>query len=191
VYPREHAQLADAIVAGGGALVTEFPPGTPPLKHNFPRRNRLISGLAAGVLVVEAARDSGSLSTARHAGEQGRAVLAIPGSIHNPLTRGCHQLIREGAKLVETAADVLAELNISDMEQVVAPAKIRAGKTAELDNECEILLDAVGFDPTSIDVLVERTGFSAELVASTLLILERDGYVEPHPGGRYSRALQA
>ncbi|GIX31664.1 MAG: DNA processing protein DprA [Porticoccaceae bacterium] len=110
IYPRQHRELAEEIVAGGGALVAELPPEAPPLPHHFPRRNRILSGLALGVLVVEAAAQSGSLITARHALEQGREVFAVPGSLHNPLSRGCHRLIREGAVLVECAADLVAEL---------------------------------------------------------------------------------
>lgn len=118
LYPRENAGLGEKIVLQGGALVSEFAPGVPPLKAHFPQRNRIIAGLALGTLVVEAARESGSLITARHAGEAGRDVFAIPGSIHNPLARGCHRLIRQGAKLVETAADVLSELPFSLQKQL-------------------------------------------------------------------------
>lgn len=191
VYPREHEALA-AEIAASGALVSEFPPGVPPLRANFPQRNRVISGLALGVLVVEAARQSGSLITARHAGEQGRETFAIPGSIHNPLSRGCHQLIRSGAKLVESAADILDELRIPFSIQSLEPAKTVAGEVPgeppPLDKEYEILLDALGFDPTGVDTIVERTGLPADSVASMLLILELEGRIAPHPGGRYSRA---
>lgn len=186
VYPREHEALA-ARIRERGALVSEFPPRTPPLRSNFPRRNRIISGLSLGVLVVEAARDSGSLSTARHAGEQGREVFAIPGSIHNPLSRGCHKLIREGAKLVEDAADVLSELKFSLETQPLARREPAPAEPPPLDKDYEMLLDALGFEPTSIDVLVERTGLPGESIASMLLILELQGRVAPHPGGRYCR----
>jgi DNA processing protein len=192
VYPREHAALAQAIAAHG-ALVSDLPMGTPPLKHHFPRRNRIISGLSVGTLVVEAALQSGSLITARLAAEQGREVFAIPGSIHNPMARGCHRLIRQGAKLVETADDVFAELG-------ALLRGLRAGVDSEapdaqgvsghvLDKDYEILLDALGFAPASIDSLVARTGFAADAVASMLLILELDGRVAQQPGGLFCRRL--
>jgi DNA processing protein len=189
-YPPENAGLAERIAAQG-ALVSEFPPGTPPLKEHFPRRNRLISGLSLGVLVVEAARRSGSLITARLAGAQGREVFALPGSIHNPMARGCHELIRQGAKLVETAADVLEELKIPFDKQTVesqstSPAPAQAAAPT-LDKDYEILLDALGFEPASIDALVDRTGLPSQSVASMLLILELEGKVGLHAGGRYAR----
>jgi DNA processing protein len=186
VYPREHEALA-AEIAAIGALVSEFPPGAPPLPAHFPQRNRLISGLSLGVLVVEAARRSGSLSTARHAGEQGREVFAIPGSIHNPLSRGCHQLIRSGAKLVESAADILEELKLPFTKQSLVPSQDPTTAAPRLDKEYEILLDALGFDPTGVDAIVERTGLPADSVASMLLILELEGHIAPYPGGRYGR----
>jgi DNA processing protein len=190
VYPRQHARLA-ARIRERGALVSEFPPGSPPLPSHFPQRNRIISGLSFGTLVVEAARTSGSLLTAQHALEQGREVFAIPGSIHNPLSRGCHKLIREGAKLVESAADVLSEIQNFLSVQPLAPAPQVADTPAAegppLDKDYEILLDALGFEPASIDVLVARTGFPSESVASMLLILELQGHVKPHAGGRYVR----
>ncbi|MFO1402677.1 MAG: DNA-processing protein DprA [Steroidobacteraceae bacterium] len=189
-YPPENARLAERIAAQG-ALVSEFPPGTPPLKEHFPRRNRLISGLALGVLVVEAARRSGSLITARLATTQGREVFALPGSIHNPMTRGCHALIRQGAKLVETAADVLEELKIpftkQDLERAPDAASGPVASGRPLDKDYEILLDALGFEPASIDALVDRTGLPGPSVASMLLILELEGRVGLQPGGRYAR----
>ena len=191
VYPPENRELAARIVAQGGALISEFPPGTAPRRENFPRRNRLISGLSLGTLVVEAARQSGSLITARLATEQGREVFAIPGSIHNPLSRGCHQLLRQGAKLVETAADILSELKIPFTKQDITesgPAtQARPGAAPGLDKEYEILLDALGFEPQSIDALVDRTGLPSPSLASMLLILELEGRVGLHPGGRYAR----
>jgi DNA processing protein len=187
VYPPENTGLADRIVAQGGALLTEFPPGTAPLRENFPRRNRLISGLSLGTLVVEAARHSGSLITARLAGTQGREVFAIPGSIHNPLARGCHELLREGAKLVETAADVLSELKIPFTKQDLTEPADGSPAAAVLDKEYEILLDALGFEPQSIDTLVERTTLPSPHLASMLLILELEGRVALHAGGRYAR----
>lgn len=190
VYPREHVDLAERI-ALRGALVSEFPPGTPPQKHHFPQRNRLISGLSLGVLVVEAARQSGSLVTARHAGEQGREVFAIPGSIHSPLSRGCHFLIRNGAKLVETADDILVELRLPLVNESLRSAAATPSGAGEggpsLDKDYEILLNALAFEPAGIDELVARTGLPSESVASMLLILELQGRVEPHPGGRFGR----
>jgi DNA processing protein len=187
-YPPDNQLLAARIVAAGGALVSEFPPGTPPRKAHFPQRNRLISGLSLGTLVVEAARQSGSLITARMAGNQGREVFAIPGSIHNPLARGCHALIRQGAKLVEDAGDILSELKIPFTEQSVEDAKGRPAEAPKLDKDYEILLDALGFEPMSIDALVDQTGLPSPSVASMLLILELEGRVVAQPGGRYERA---
>jgi DNA processing protein len=191
VYPEQHAELADAIAAGG-ALVSEFPPRTPPRKENFPQRNRIISGLSLGTLVVEAARQSGSLITARCASEQGREVFAIPGSIHSPLSRGCHRLLREGAKLVEEANDILSELRIPLAEAVAAStaavAREQARPAERLDKEYEILLDALGFDALGVDTLIERSGLEPDAVASMLLILELKGLVEARPGGRYCRS---
>jgi DNA processing protein len=190
VYPRENSALADR-VAASGAVVSEFPPGTPALREHFPQRNRIIAGLAHGTLVVEAAQRSGSLITARLAGVAGRDVFALPGSIHNPLARGCHELIRQGAALVERVEDVLAELNISLSQQLLeSPAAASPGtpgKAPVLDKAYKILLDALAFEPASVDSLIERTGLNGESIASMLLILELDGHVAPHPGGRYSR----
>ena len=190
IYPRENQALADRIAATG-AVITEFPPGSSPLPAYFPQRNRIIAGLSHGTLVVEAAQRSGSLITARLAGVAGREVFAIPGSIHNPLARGCHQLIRQGAKLVERPEDVLCELKISLVAQLVAsvpgaPPQAQL-RTPPLDKEYKILLDALAFEPASVDSLIERTGMNSESIASMLLILELDGHVAPHPGGRYSR----
>jgi DNA processing protein len=186
VYPAEHAPLAGRIRVRG-ALVSEFPPRTAPLRQHFPRRNRIISGLSLGTLVVEAARHSGSLITARLAAEQGREVFAIPGSIHSPVSRGCHQLIRDGAKLVEEAADVLAELRISVPKETLTGARSDLQKPPALDKEYEMLLDALGFEAATIDVLVARTRLGPESVASMLLILELQGRVAALPGGRYGR----
>jgi DNA processing protein len=186
VYPAEHAALVQRIRTRG-ALVSEFPPRTPPRREHFPRRNRLIAGLSLGTLVVEAARHSGSLITARLAGEAGREVFAIPGSIHSPLARGCHQLIKSGAKLVEEAADVLSELNFSVGKEAVTAQLPEPQKPRELDKEYEMLLDALGFEPATIDILVARTHLPGESVASMLLILELEGRVAALPGGRYGR----
>jgi DNA processing protein len=190
IYPRQHRSLA-ARIAAQGALVSEYPPGSPPIRAHFPRRNRIISGLCLGTLVIEAARHSGSLITARLAGEQGREVFAIPGSIHNPLARGCHALIRSGAKLVESADDVLSELKFSVEKQTLAkPSEHRSGsglEAARLDKDYKILLDALGFAPASLDMLVERTGLPSQSVASMLLFLELEDVVGLHSGGRYVR----
>jgi len=193
IYPRENQSLAREIVGRQGALVTDLAIGTPPLKQNFPRRNRILSGLAVGTLVVEAALQSGSLITARLAADQGREVFAIPGSIHNPMVRGCHRLLRQGARLVESVEDIFAELEpiIGEMKRI-AQEKPGAGadlRTPLLDKEYEILLDALGFEPAGLDILVVRTGLKAGAVASMLLILELEGRVQQQPGGRFSRRL--
>ena len=187
VYPARHRELAHQIAAQG-ALVSEFALGTPPLPEHFPRRNRIISGLALGTLVVEAAVQSGSLITARSATEQGREVFAIPGSIHNPLARGCHALIRQGAKLVEAANDILEELG--PLAQVLArsgPAGPEAGNDySRLGVEGAKVLESLGFEPTSVDIVVERSGLTAEAVSSILLVLELQGYVSSTAGGLYT-----
>ncbi len=190
IYPAEHAKLA-AEIAASGALVSEFPPGTPPLPENFPQRNRLMSGLSLGVLVIEAAARSGSLITARHAGEQGREVLAVPGSIHNPLARGCHRLIKDGAALVETPDDVLAALGLATRalpaNSGAEPAQFAENSADRLDSGSEMLLNALGFGPADLDRLVERTGLAVHAVVSTLQMLELAGRVESLSGGRYCR----
>ncbi|TAL49669.1 MAG: DNA-protecting protein DprA [Methylovulum sp.] len=183
VYPARHKELAIEIIQTG-AMVSEFPPGTTAKANHFPRRNRIISGLCQGLLVVEAAKHSGSLITARMALEQNREVFAIPGSIHNPLARGCNALIREGAKLVETTQDILEELN-----QYIQQDEEYSESTTQskLDLEQQTLLNLVMFSPTSIDNLVENTGLSVEVISSTLLILELQGYLEATAGGCYTR----
>jgi len=181
-YPRENAGLAERIVRRG-ALVSEFPPWVAPRRQNFPRRNRVISGLSLGTLVVEAAAGSGSLITANFAADQGREVFAVPGSIHNPLSRGCHQLIRGGAHLVETPAQVLAEIQFHQEHQLI----MQKPQASALDKEYEMLLDALGFEPVTFDTLAARSGLSGESIASMLLILELQGRVAPYPGGRYGR----
>jgi len=186
VYPAGHAALA-ARIRAHGALLSEFPPRTPPLRQHFPRRNRIISGLSLGTLVVEAARRSGSLITARLAADAGREVFAIPGSIHSPLARGCHQLIKQGAKLVEEAADVISELKISFPKEPLTTSRSEPARAGALDKEYEMLLDALDFAPTTIDGLVARTHLPTESVASMLLILELEGRVAALPGGRYGR----
>lgn len=189
VYPRQHESLARAIVAGGGALVSEFPPGTGPKRAHFPQRNRLIAGLALGTLVVEASTTSGALITARCAGEAGREVFAIPGSIHNPLARGCHQLIRQGAKLVESATDIVDELGglLASLDMApAAPASDSTGADA-LAEDYRRLLEQLGWDPVDVDTLVQRSGLTTGELSSMLLILEMQGLVRSLSGGRYQR----
>ncbi len=185
VYPRANKELAHRI-ARHGLLVSEYPLGTPPLAANFPKRNRIISGLSQGTLVVEAALASGSLITARLAAEQGREVFAIPGSIHAPQSRGCHALLRQGAKLVETAQDVLEELRLPAAEQ--APASDAPPPAAPAHQE---VLDALGFDPLGLDALVARTGLPAATLQVRLLELELDGQVARLPGGLFQRVGSA
>ncbi|HEY5138585.1 MAG TPA: DNA-processing protein DprA, partial [Methylococcales bacterium] len=183
VYPARHKELATEIV-NTGVMISEFPPGTTAKANHFPRRNRIISGLCQGLLVVEAARQSGSLITARMALEQNREVFAVPGSIHNPLARGCNALIREGAKLVETTQDILEELNqFYQQDEKLLPFTMQS----TLDLEQQTLLNRVMFSPTSIDHLVENTGESVEVISSMLLILELQGYLEATAGGCYVR----
>jgi DNA processing protein len=179
VYPARHRDLAHRIVEHGGVLVTEFDIGMPPLPDNFPLRNRIIAGLARGTLVVEAALASGSLSTARAAVEAGREVFAIPGSIHAPQSRGCHALIKQGAKLVESATDVLEELN---WKGAPVAAAARAAEPV-----ADALLDALGHDPVTLDALAARTGESAATLGARLLELELDGHVARLPGGLFQR----
>ena len=181
VYPARHRELAHRLAARGG-LLSEFLPGTPARASNFPRRNRLISGLARGVLVVEAALSSGSLITARYAGEQGREVFAIPGSIHSPLARGCHKLIREGAKLVETAQDVLAELGLANRTATLVHTI-----TVDEEGPHAALLGALAADPADLDQLAARTGLSTQALCANLMALELDGKVAALPGGRWQR----
>ncbi len=195
VYPRHHESLAAEIIATGGAIVSEFAPGTAVHRGNFPRRNRLISGLAVGTLVVEAGVRSGALITARHALEQGRDVFAIPGSIHNPVARGCHRLIRNGAKLVETAADIVEELGGLLAMLGMDDAPERAESTPEatdcpVENAAEYagLLAAMAWDPVDADTLVARSGLTIGDVSSMLLLLEMQGSVRALSGGRYQRA---
>jgi len=194
VYPRSNRSLSLEI-RQEGALISEFPLGTPPRRENFPQRNGIIAGLSLGTLVVEAARRSGSLITARQAVSYGREVFAIPGSIHSPLSRGCHELIRQGAKLTETAHDILSELNFSAFFEGRSHAATGRNLAVPLelgmDKDHKILLDALGFDPADLDVLVVRTGFKPEAVSSMMLILELEGHVQAAPGGRYSRVVRS
>lgn len=185
VYPARNRSLAHQI-AEAGCIVSEYALGVPAIASNFPRRNRIISGLARGVLVVEAALQSGSLITARMAAEQGRDVFAIPGSIHSPLAKGCHLLIKQGAKLVETAQDILEELRYA-----IPAANVTAASSADVDIKSDLahdaLLQAMGFDPVALDTLSERCNEDVSSVNGRLLTLELDGQVEMLPGGLYRR----
>lgn len=199
VYPARHRDLAHRIVANG-AIVSELPIGVSPLAKNFPRRNRIISGMSLGTLVVEAALRSGSLISARYASEQGREVFAIPGSIHNPLARGCHQLIRQGAKLIETAEHILEEL-APQLENILlketnkpdhhhATPINQSGDTitsTPLDADQRLILETMGYDPISIDQLVIQTGLTAEVLSSILLLLELNGLIAASGRGSYTK----
>ena len=189
VYPKKHLALAHRIAAQG-LIISEFPIGTPPLNANFPKRNRIISGLSVGTLVVEAALQSGSLITARLASEQGKDVFAIPGTIHSPQSRGCHYLIKQGAKLVETAQDVMEELKIPFSS--VAPLldgddEAPEGFTSFSPEGDSSFLSALGFDIVSLDALQARTGLPTPELQAKLLALELDGFVKRLPGGLFQR----
>jgi len=188
VYPSRHRELAHRI-ARQGLIVSEYPIGTPPIAANFPKRNRLIAGLALGALVVEAAPQSGSLITARLAVEQGKDVFAIPGSIHSAQSRGCHQLIRQGAKLVETAQDVLEELPQSARALSSGAAPAPTAPTPVQDPGG--LLQALGADPVSLDALQARTGLATPDLQARLLELELQGHLGRLPGGLFQRLGQA
>ncbi len=208
-YPPAHAALSERIAATG-AIVSEFPPGTAPRPAHFPQRNRIIAGLSLGTLVVEAALRSGSLITARLASDAGREVFALPGSIHNPMARGCHRLIREGAKLVETAAEIVDELRplalrlgerlratlertaMASSRHATAdshPPNVSNTETNRLaDPDYRRLWDALGHDAVPIDVLVIRTGLTAPAISSMLMLMELDGIITVGANGRYGRA---
>ncbi len=183
LYPAANQQLAIEI-ASRGAIISDFPLATAPVAANFPRRNRLIAGLSRGTLVVEATVESGSLITARLAAEQGREVFAIPGSIHSPQSRGCHSLLKQGAKLVETVQDVLDEL-------CWASASLPPTVPVESDGEAHGLLQSMGCDPCSLDELANHSGLTADAVSVMLLHLELDGQIAALPGGRYQRLFRA
>ncbi len=187
VYPAANRPLAHDLAAHG-LIVSEFTPGTPPLAQNFPRRNRVVSGLARGILVVEATVSSGSLITARLGGEQGREVFALPGSIHSPFSKGCHKLLREGAKLVETAQDVLDELKFTPPSAAVARGKSHASTADdELTADERSVVAALGFAPAGVDAIAARTALAAETITAALLSLELAGRVAPLPGGLWQR----
>jgi DNA processing protein len=189
VYPASNRELAHRI-AETGLLVSEFPPGTLPKPGHFPSRNRIISGLSIGVLVTEAAEKSGSLITARLASEQGREVFAIPGSIHNPMARGCHRLIRQGAKLVEKAEDILEELApyLREIPKTVENPAANPNLPEEgPDEDYRKLLAVLAYDPLSIDEIIQQSGLTAEQVSSMLLLLELQGHVESLSGNRFCR----
>ena len=197
IYPRQNRDLAARVMAGG-AVISEFPPGTPVRREQFPQRNRIIAGMSLGTLVVEAGINSGSLITARFAGDYGREVFAIPGSIHNPLAKGCHRLIRQGAKLVEQAADIIEEIGNIARSMTPDPAIHAEQRSAphtatHADQgpspEHRQLLEHMGHDPVTIDTLARRSGLTAEELSSMLLILELQGSVEPLPGGRFQQTI--
>ena len=180
VYPAKHRELAHQIAAQG-LIISEFPIGTPSRPQNFPRRNRLISGLSLGCLVVEANMQSGSLITAKCAAEQGREVFAIPGSIHSPMSKGCHQLIKQGAKLVDTIQDITDEL-APHLSHLISPT---VSNTASA--EPNALLDLMGFDPINMQALITLTNLTSEDLSATLLVLELENKIASLPGGRYQR----
>ncbi|MBI5627071.1 MAG: DNA-protecting protein DprA [Nitrosomonadales bacterium] len=182
VYPSANRDLAHAL-AQQGVLISEFPLGTPPLPANFPRRNRIISGMSLGCLVVEASLQSGSLITARLALEQGRDVFAVPGSIHAPQSKGCHALLKQGAKLVETAQDILEELGAS----LITPALNSLAQDPDIQGTGFALLDHVGFDPVDLDTLRNRSGLTVAELSAMLLTLELSGHINTIPGGLYQR----
>lgn len=191
IYPARNAALAREI-SQRGVVISEFALGTPPAPHNFPRRNRLIAGLSRGVLVVEAALESGSLTTARLAAEQGREVFAIPGSIHSPTARGCHSLIRQGAKLVECAGDVLEELHWAPAcgpDRLAPPSGAGCSDETgnEGDDESGRVLAQMGFDPVDPDALAQRTGLTADALFAILTMLELEGRISRLAGGRFQR----
>ncbi|MCY4245020.1 MAG: DNA-processing protein DprA [Gammaproteobacteria bacterium] len=195
IYPRANTGLFHAIAGGGGVIASEFVPGTPPIGANFPRRNAVIAGLALGVLVVEAAKRSGSLITARQAGDMGREVFAVPGPIQSPLTKGAHRLLRDGAKLVETVEDILEELPDAGADTVTldgalnkadsVPAASGVGTAATKFEKT--VLDAIGFTPAAADEIIGRTGLDAQTVSAILMEMELRGVVAICPGGSYVR----
>lgn len=183
-YPPENKALFSSIIGGGGAIVSEFPMGTTPEPWRFPARNRLISGISTGVLVVESPEESGALITANYAGEQGREVFAVPGNVDNPKNRGCHRLIKEGAKLVETADDILEELNISHTDQPQLPLSFDGLTCVERK-----LVELLSLQPKHMDQIIQETGLAAHEAAGQLTLLEMRGLVKRVPGNAYIRAI--
>ncbi len=199
VYPASSQAIAERIRTQG-AMISELPLGSPPKRQHFPSRNRIISGLSLAVLVIEAGLNSGTLITARKAAEQGRDVFALPGSLHNPMAKGCHRLIREGARLVETTADILQELgplaaelqmdirqqlDLLDQEDKHSDS---LQKNLLDDSEYQLVWEVLGFDPKPMDIIIEQTGLAASVISSMLLMMELKGMVKKHPSGRYVRA---
>jgi len=199
VYPRSSQQVAERIRTQG-AMISELPLGAPPKPQHFPSRNRIISGLSLAVLVVEAGLNSGTLITARKAAEQGREVFALPGSLNNPMAKGCHRLIREGAKLVETTADIMQELGPvaaelqMEIRMRLEPAGDKSGKPASVaeslleDSDYQKVWDVLGFDPKPVDTIIGQTGLSAREISSMLLMMELKGLVRKHGNGKYVRS---
>ncbi len=185
-YPATNRRLAEHI-RDAGLIVSEFPPGSPARRAHFPRRNRVISGLSLATLVVEAARRSGSLITAGHAADQGREVFAVPGSIHNPQTRGCHDLIRDGAALVESAGEIARDLEALAGRVFSPPPATAARGARRLDPAHRRLLDAIGYDPVHCDVIAARSGLTIDQLSSMLLVLELNELIQPAPGGCFVR----
>ncbi len=191
VYPRQHCNLAESIVFNGGAIISEFPIGVRPIASNFPRRNRIISGLSVGVVVIEAAKNSGSLITVNYALEQGKEIFAVPGSIYDQNVKGCHKLIREGAKLVENVAEIVEDLvfvnakpNMSNNARVLNDIN----NFSDLDDLKVKILNSVSYAATAMDIIINRSGLTSGVVSATLVNLELSGYITSLPGG-YARLL--
>ncbi len=189
-YPKENARLS-ADITERGALISEFPLGTPPLARHFPLRNRIISGLAAGTVVVEASLASGSLITAHFALEQGREVFAVPGSIRNPMAKGCHGLIQQGAQLVESVEDIISALPLHSLPPSICkprrPEQSQANFEFPVGSRGDAVINALGYEPATIDMLLERTGLTHKMLSSILLELELSGSVRALAGGYYER----
>jgi len=199
VYPASSQAVAERIRTQG-AMISELPLGSPPKRQHFPSRNRIISGLSLAVLVIEAGLNSGTLITARKAAEQGRDVFALPGSLHNPMAKGCHRLIREGARLVETTADILQELGplAAELQMEIRQRldlldqedkhSVSLQKNLLDDSEFQLVWEVLGFDPKPIDIIIEQTGLPASAISSMLLMMELKGMVKKHSSGHYLRS---